>query len=53
MKRDIFTQKRSSGFVGKVIMLLVVMCIIAALTEVRLHKKTYNPNPVTEINFQN
>lgn len=50
--RDIFREKGSGRFVGKVIILLVLMCIIAAMTEVRLNPKRTIEENVTEIHFQ-
>ena len=51
-KRDIFRARKQSGFVSKVIILLVLLCIIAAMTEIRLHPKRYNSDNVMEIPFQ-
>ena len=50
--RNIFREKETRGFVGKVIILLVLFCIMAAMTEVRLNPKKIDTNNVTEINFQ-
>ena len=51
-KRDILKERRQKGFVGKIIIFLVLMCIIAAMTEIRLHPKRHYSENVTEIPFQ-
>ena len=50
-EKDIFKPRKPSNFVSKILILLVLMCIIAAMTEIRLHPKQYNTSNVTEIPF--
>lgn len=49
--RNIFKEKKTR-YVSKVVVMLVLMCVIAAMTEVRLNPKRVNTENVTEINFQ-
>ncbi len=51
--RNIFKDRNPNPikFVGKVLVVLVTLCIIAALLEVRLNPKIIGEKNKTEINF--
>lgn len=52
MDREIFRNKKRDRFVGKIIVMLIVFCVIAALAEIRLNPKTISTDNVTDVEFQ-